>query len=497
MTDIQLIRPPIKIISQLEQYITDYQLESRQKELYYHFNIGDWCVNLADTKDVMINYDFTDLVSNFQAKLVKEDGDTNKDFLEKQRAATEILRNNFLNLYQEFRHYVIEQLTPIVKEMGYTELFQLFTDTWGEAPFKLNYLLEDMFLFFGDKSMIQNVVGDSGTFKSTRSMIEFNSLPAVFRIDDATVAGISRDSQTKGTDYLDNTVVYYNDVGDSTQMQQNFKDCLQTIYKKLFSEGAINRSIAMKNSDKTLRLELNTPSGFKLKFNSVKPVFNEDDGQTESRIITINLPSYTPEESIDMILSGRFGVEVYSQKDPRIFKDVLQVYYQTRDFKSFDPEFIAELAKRCNEDNNDVVNWHKIKGKAYVHQEMRKLYGEEFYKDKYFNRVMINTSMLDQEEELYNIIKDGLDIAPWDPIDLDTYNDMNKFTVAKTKSASIHKNKYNYDSFTVRAVKGIRKKFIENNKTKISLLLKSMEEHGFCEKVGMLGAYNVYVLLPK
>ena len=149
MTDIQLIRPPIKIISQLEQYITDYQLESRQKELYYHFNIGDWCVNLADTKDVMINYDFTDLVSNFQAKLVKEDGDTNKDFLEKQRAATEILRNNFLNLYQEFRHYVIEQLTPIVKEMGYTELFQLFTDTWGEAPFKLNYLLEDMFFLEG------------------------------------------------------------------------------------------------------------------------------------------------------------------------------------------------------------------------------------------------------------------------------------------------------------------------------------------------------------
>ena len=54
--------------------------------------------------------------------------------------------------------------------MGYNALFELFEDTWGNAPFKLNYLLEDMFLLLGDKSIMQNVVGNSGSFKSTRSI---------------------------------------------------------------------------------------------------------------------------------------------------------------------------------------------------------------------------------------------------------------------------------------------------------------------------------------
>ena len=39
---------------------------------------------------------------------------------------TEALRINFLQLYQNFRSYVLEKMKPIAKEMGYTELFQLF-----------------------------------------------------------------------------------------------------------------------------------------------------------------------------------------------------------------------------------------------------------------------------------------------------------------------------------------------------------------------------------
>ena len=40
-------------------------------------------------------------------------------------------------------------------------------------------------------------------------------------------------------------------------------------------------------------------------------------------------------------------------------------------------------------------------------------------------------------------------------------------------------------------------KFIQNNETKIPSILKSMEEHSLCKKVGMLGNYNVYVLLKR
>ena len=498
INNIELIRPPKETTAKVKHYIQEHKLSQFKKEIYYHFNLEDWQVNLADTKRSMINYDFADLVNNFQANTIRRKDENNREYKERQKNETEALRINFLQLYQNFRSYVLEKMKPIAKEMGYIELFQLFKDTWGNAPFKLHYLLEDMFLFFGNKSIMQNVVGPSGSGKSTRTMIEFNSLPAVLRVDDATVAGISRDCQTKGIYYLDNTVVYYNDVGDSTQMQNNFRDCLQTVYKKLFSEGAVNRTIAMKNSDRTLRLDLHTPNGFKLKFNSVKPIFNEDDGQTAARTMTISLPSQNAREAERMLLTGRFGENIWTKKDPRIFKDIFQAYYETRDFEGFDNEYRAELGHRYNTDHDDEVNWHGISNMIYVHQEMYKLYGREFYKERYYNRVMINTSIEDLESQLYDVIKDGLGIKPAPLDSIRSENHLNEFTIAKTKSATNHKNKYDYNAFTIKAVKGIRRNFIEKNVTKISSLLKTMEEHNLCAKVGTLERrYNIYVLLEK
>ena len=499
MTSFSLVTPPPEIIDKLDAIITKHHLNMYKVELNYHFNLGDWQVNLADTKKSMINYDFRDLVSGFFVKCKKESGETVKEFQERERDETEALRSSLLKLHQEFRDYVEEKLTPIVKKMDYDKLFALFEETWGNAPFKLNYLLEDMFLLLGDKSMMQNVVGNSGSFKSTRTIIEANSYPSTLFVDDATVAGISRDCQTKGIYYLNDTVVYYNDVGDSAQMQNNFKECLQTVYKKLFSEGGINRTLAMKNSDKTLRLILKTPNGFKIKFNSVTPIFNDDEGQTKARTITINLPSITPEEAEEMVYSGKFGEAVWSELDPRIFKDVFRVYYNTREFEGFSPAFRRELAQRCNKDNNDEANMHSISNSLYVHKEMSKLYGMELYKEKYFNRVMINTSVLDMEEQLYNIIMESL-IDPeerFEPKSVESKPNLNTFTIADIKSASAHKERYGYDAFTVKAIKGIRRKFIQNNETKIPSILKSMEEHSLCKKVGMLGNYNVYVLLKR
>lgn len=499
MTTIHLIRPPEEIIDKLDYYIKENNLYAYKKEIYYHFNLGEWRVNLADTKRAMINYDFRDLVTNFFAKCEKENGETARDFQKREREKTENLRNSLIKLHQDFKKYVTEKLTPIVKEMNYNALLKLFKDTWGNAPFKLDYLLEDMFLLLGDKSVMQNVVGNSGSFKSTRTMIEANSLPSTLFVDDATLAGISRDCQTKGIEYLNNTVVYYNDVGDSAQMQKNFQECLQSVYKKLYSEGAVNRTLAMKNSDRTLRLILRTPNGFKLKFNSVKPIFNDDDGQTKARTMIINLPSITPEEAEELVYTGKFGKAVWTKQDPRIFKDVFKIYYDTREFDSFDKEFNRELARRCNKDNDNEANMHSIGGMMYQHEEMCKLYGMELYKKKYFNRVMIKTSMSDMEQSLYSIITESLldDTGLWDPVDILPKPDINEFKIAHIKSASAHKEKYHYDAFTIKAIKGIRRKFIQNNETKISSILKSMEEHGFCKRVGKIDNYNVYVLIKE
>ena len=500
MTAIHLVTPSEEIINKLDYYINEHRLHMYKKEIYYHFNLGEWKVNLADTKRAMINYDFRDLVTNFFARCEKEEGETARDFQKREKELTENLRAALIKLYEDFKKHVAETLTPIVKNMDYNALLKLFEDTWGNAPFKLNYLLEDMFLLLGDKSVMQNVVGNSGSFKSTRSIIEANTLPSTLFVDGATVAGISRDCQTKGIEYLNNTVVYYNDVGDSAQMQTNFKDCLQSVYKKLFSEGAVNRTLAMKNSDRTLRLNLRTPNGFKLKFNSVKPIFNDDDGQTKARTMVINLPSITPEEAEEMVYNGQFGKDVWTMMDPRIFKDVFKVYYDTREFEGFDGEFSRELTRRTNKDNDNEANMHLIGADIYRHEEMCKLYGMELYKKIYFNRVMIKTSMLDMENQLYDIIAESLlddEYGLWFSDDIPSRPDINIFKVAHIKSASAHKEKYAYDAFTIKAVKGIRRKFIKNNETKIPSILKSMEEHGYCKRVGKIDNYNVYALLKE
>lgn len=492
--NIEIVRLPPKMAAKLDRYIYEYHLQKYEKELNYHFNRKKWPVNLADTKKSMINYDFKDLVSTIYIKVPKNDGETNRDHKEREMEITETLRSNLLNLYNEFREYVIETLKPAVINMEYDDLFDLFDYTWGEAPFNLKYLLEDMFLLLGDKSMMQNVVGNSGAFKSTRTHIEANSLPSVLFIDDATVPGISRDCQTKGNDYLNDTVVYYNDVGDSSQMVNNFKDCLQTVYKKLFSEGRVNRTIAQKNSDKTLHLDLVTENGFKLKFNSVKPIFNEDDGQTAARTRVINLPAFTQKDASNLILSGRFGNDVWARQDPRIFKDVLITYYMTREQPNFDKEYRDLIQIRVTQDNNGEVNWHLIGSAIYVHEEMHKLYGPKLYK-KYFNRVMINNSIADVTAELYDIIKDGLQIQPREYVE--SIPNLNEYVIAKTKSASAHKTEREYEAFTIKAVKGIRKKFIKNHMAQIPTLLKTMEEQESIMKIGTLPPYNVYVLLKK
>ena len=181
--NIEIVRLPPKMAAKLDRYIYEYHLQKYEKELNYHFNRKKWPVNLADTKKSMINYDFKDLVSTIYIKVPKNDGETNRDHKEREMEITETLRSNLLNLYNEFREHVIETLKPVVIDMEYNDLFDLFDYTWGEAPFNLKYLLEDMFLLLGDKSMMQNVVGNSGAFKSTRTHIEANSLPSVLFID--------------------------------------------------------------------------------------------------------------------------------------------------------------------------------------------------------------------------------------------------------------------------------------------------------------------------
>ena len=55
----------------LDKLIRKYQLP--KKELFYHFNYGSWYVDLANTKESQINYDFYDLVYTLKPFLEKEE----------------------------------------------------------------------------------------------------------------------------------------------------------------------------------------------------------------------------------------------------------------------------------------------------------------------------------------------------------------------------------------------------------------------------------------
>ena len=110
-----LVTPSEEIINKVDHLINKHHLHQYKKEIYYHFNLGEWHVNLADTKRAMINYDFHDLVSNFFAKCERNDGETARDFQKREKEETERLRGALIKLYQDFKQKITETLTPIVK----------------------------------------------------------------------------------------------------------------------------------------------------------------------------------------------------------------------------------------------------------------------------------------------------------------------------------------------------------------------------------------------
>lgn len=490
-----LIMPPNDIIQELKQLIKIHGLPS--KELYYHFNLGEWTVDLADTKKSMINYDIKDVINEFTVKVEKEQGETEKQRSERQKEATQQLRNKLLTLYKNFKKHVFNELKDEVESMTYDDLLKLFRDTWTNVPFELEPLLEKMALLMGNKSVMQNVVGDSGSFKSSRSMIEFNTLPNVLLMDDATLNAIARDGKTKGIEYLDDTIVYYNDVADLGQMKRNFEECMESIYKKLYSEGSVNKSVTRKNSDNTLHIKLRTPNGFKCCFNGVKPLFSQDYGQTASRIQTIQVPSISPEEVKELISKGLFGRSNKSSIDPRYFKNILEVYMKTRNFEGFSNEFENILSEIAIKDSNGTVNFHSIGSILYINEQMFKLYGKEHYKVKFFNRYIEEGSMQDKALQLYDEIWNMVGEA----FNLEYINyserDLRQWVIAKTKSSYSNRSRTNYDAFTILAVENMTCKFVKENKAIIPKLINILENKEMIAQIGKYKSYNVYCLIKQ
>ena len=493
-----ILRPSPEDQIRIDTLIKKYRLQNEKKALYYHFNMGEWVVDLADTKKSQINYNFQDLLSQIEIPLIPDDSENNKDFYARKQATTEKIQNEFTEIYERLQNKIKTRLTPIIQKYTYKDLLDLFEETYRNVPFDLKPLLEQMALLMGGKSIMQNVVGESGNFKSTRSMIEYNSLPSVLRMDDSTIAGISRNQLTKGRFYLDNTVVYYEDVGDSRSVRNNFEECLETVYKKLYSEGIINRSIAKKNSDRTLNLHLETPHGFKCKFNSVRPVFSTDYGQTTSRVQTINIPSFSEEEVLEMIRNGKFGQSNKTEKDPRYFKYIFREYMENqKNFDGFTNEFEEELAKISIQDNNGQINMHHIGRIIYENEMMFMLYGKEFYKEYYFTPHYIETKRTpDEAMKLKDIIYSMCPHA-YHIEHIPNDEKLTHYIIAKSKSADSNKNKTDFDSFTITAVKGIRNKFIQEHIAEIPKLLKVLEDNEEIYCVGTYRGKNVYVLVNK
>lgn len=491
------IRPTPEDQIKIDDLIKKYGLETQKKGLYYHFNIGDWIVDLADTKKSQINYNFIDLLTQLEIKLYRDEKETKNEFYERKKAITEKVQSDFLDIYKRLQNKIETKLTPIVQKYNYKDLLNLFNETYPNTPFDLEPLLEQMALLMGNKSVMQNVVGDSGSFKSTRSMIEYNSLPSVLRMDDATIAGISRNQLQKGHLYLDNTVVYYEDVGDSHSLRRNFDECLETVYKKLYSEGIVNRSIAKKNSDNTLNLHLETPHGFKCKFNSVRPLFSNDYGQTKSRVQTINIPSFTENEVLEMVGNGTFGQTNITEKDPRYFKYIFKQYMKKQSFKGFTDEFKKELAEIAIKDNNGEVNMHSISKIIYTNEMMFRLYGEEYYKEYYFTpqyviRKRISDRAMRLKDEIYSMCPRLFYLE-----NIQNNGRLDNYIIAKSKSAHSHASRTDFDSFTITAVNGMRCKFVNEHKAEIPTLLKVLEDNEEIYCVGDYRGKNVYVLLEK
>ena len=480
----------------LNELIQEYKLP--KTEIFYHFNYGSWYVDLANTKESQINYDFYDLVYTLKPFLEKEEKETQKEFNKRVKETTEQIQTELIEIYREYKKHIITWIQKnITKNMTYKELFKIFKDTWGNAPFQLEPLLEQMALLIGDKAVIQNVVGESGSFKSTRSIIEVNTLPRVMIMDDATLAGISRMQLTQGQNFLDGTIVYYNDVGDSGTMKKNFNECLETVYKKLYSEGSVNRVLTRQMSDYTIRLQLKTPSGFKMKCNSVRPLFTEDYGQTKNRIQTINIPSITEEETLKLINNGQFGETNPCLKDPRYFKLIFEAYMTQTNNLKFTNEVKELLGERAIRNNNGEINFHNISREIYINKQMFRLYGEEYYKELYFNPNYIETkttpkNALELKKHINQMVKIMYGFE-----EVQNHQDIRFRTIAKTKSSHAHKNKIDYDAFTITAVNGIRTKFVQKHKAEIPTLLKILEDNEEIMRIGDDRGKNIYVLIDK
>ena len=480
----------------LDKLIRKYQLP--KKEIFYHFNYGSWYVDLANTKESQINYDFYDLIYTLKPFLEKEEKETQKEFNKRLKETTEQIQTELITLYEEYKTHIISWVQEnITKNMNYQELLELFQNTWGNAPFPLKPLLEQMALLMGDNAVIQNVVGDSGSFKSTRSMIEFNTLPRVLIMDDATLAGISRMQLTQGETFLNNTIVYYNDVGDSGTMKKNFNECLETVYKKLYSEGRVNRVLTRQMSDYTIRLQLKTPSGFKMKCNSVRPLFTEDYGQTKNRIQTINIPSISEGETLKLIRTGKFGETNKSLKDPRYFKLIFEAYMTQTDNVEFTNEFKEILSERAIANSNGEINFHNISRELYINEQMFKLYGKEFYKELYFNPTYIAEkstpkNALKLKEHINRMVKIMFGFE-----EVQNHQDVRFRTIAKTKSSHSHRNNNDYDAFTITAVNGIRTSFVQKHKAEIPTLIKILEDNEEIMRIGEDRGKNIYVLIDK
>lgn len=493
--DNELVKPKQDIINDLNKIISKYSLPKR--ELYYHFNLGEWTVDLANTKQSMINYDIKDTIYSLPIKtnLEKEKGETVSEFNKRQRECIELVQNKLLTLYKHFKKDLINTLKPKVENMTYNQILNLFKETWGELPFEIEPLLENMAMLYGDESVMQNVVGDSGSFKSTRSMIEFNTLPNVLIFDDVTVAGISRSCQDKGTTFLNDTVVYYNDVGDSRSLRDNFDEVLETVYKKLYSEGSVKRDIAKKNSDNVLHLRLETPDGFKIKFNSIRPLFTSDYGQTEARVETITIKSLTEDEVKEIVAKGEFGKSITTNKDPRIFKNIFEVYMKYNPFDGFTNEFKEILTEIAIADNNHIVNMHKVSSIFYKNEQMFKLYGINLYKELFFTpnyvkKDRIGTTALKLKKEIYKMIPNTYNVQYIVP-----NGKSHEYSIAKAKSCYAHKNEANWDAFTITAVQGIKTKLVQENQPIIGKLLKILEDNGEIEVVGDWRGKKIYVLV--
>lgn len=493
-----LITPSKKIIDEIEALSKIYHFsENDMKNIEYHFNLGHHKVNLADTKSAMLNYDIRDTIDHIDIYVPKEEKETITEYRERKQAVIRNFKNKMLKYYHDFKQEIYNILKPVVDKMSYNDLYNLFISTWNNTPFEeeMEQLLQDMVILLGNKAVMQNVIGESGTFKSTRSMIEFNCFPNVLIIDDATVAGISRDSISKGIDYMDDTIVYYNDIGDSSVFRKNFEEVLETIYKKLFSEGYINRTVARKNSDNTIHLELKTPHGFKGKFNSVRPIFMKDLGQTASRVQNINLQNISIEDVEQMIDDGTFGRDdAITQYDPRIFKNIFEVYIKSQNTPELSKEHMKQISQISYSNLNHVVNMHDIGREIYINQMMIKLYktDEEYIKYYWNVRKQEGTNMINALKLLEEIQKMVKHPFKYDQIPR-SIND--NVRIAKAKSAYAHAGEYEYNAFTINAVRGIKSKWIREHQGMIGDYINILKENMAIAVIDKENDKNVYVLL--